>query len=868
MIPIRMRIIGFLSYKDPTEIDFTSIELACISGRNGAGKSALLDALTWSLFGQARKRDESLINSGSDFAEVTFTFEYEGNEYRVQRSMARGKSSQLDFMTRNYLPEQPHQGNLQEGSQIGSGWKSLTERTSRETQARIEEILRLDFDTFVNASFFIQGKADQFTQQSAGRRKAILSSVLGLEIWESYQTRAADQRRLLEKEVDELEGRIAEIETELSEETKRIRRVTDLDSTLQKISAVRASQESNLTNLQTAAITLSELGKLRDALSKAFERSRSSLAAIQEKVKSREAERAKFQSLLQKADEIASAHQEWLATRAELQNLDGISIQFREVEKKRSPLLEAVSAERVRLEEQIRHLFVEKSALEEKTSQLGGINAELASAEKNLMTLETAMNDRRELEISRNVFREKLAELRTENEQLKNEMDELKSRMDRLRAAGGAECPLCGQPLSDLHRSETLERLEKQGKNKGDRFRANVADIRMFDGQVLEMESRITGLKSADQDFLLVSNRITQLNEQKQGIETQARMWQASESSRLDNLEKILAQEKYALDARRELAALETSLGKLGYDFKTHEALRQSELEKRPVEEQYAALQTADAVSRRLELELVDLDVELSSQKQTIDSQEAELLKISNTIRDAERTAPDIYKAEKDLLQLREEENQTRDELGAARQKVEILVSLRSRKREHTIRRETLQKQTAKLKSLERAFGRDGVPALLIEEALPQIETKANELLDRLSAGQMNVRFLTQTGYKDKKREDMKETLDIQIIDSSGERSYEMFSGGEAFRINFAIRLALSEMLTRRKGARLQTLIIDEGFGSQDDLGRQRLIESINLVKKDFAKIFVITHIDELKDAFPSRIEVEKTDHGSTVVVH
>jgi exonuclease SbcC len=85
-----------------------------------------------------------------------------------------------------------------------------------------------------------------------------------------------------------------------------------------------------------------------------------------------------------------------------------------------------------------------------------------------------------------------------------------------------------------------------------------------------------------------------------------------------------------------------------------------------------------------------------------------------------------------------------------------------------------------------------------------------------------------------------------------------MFSGGEAFRINFAIRLALSEMLTRRKGARLQTLVIDEGFGSQDNLGRQRLIESINLVKKDFAKIFVITHIDEVKDAFPSRIRWKK----------
>jgi exonuclease SbcC len=58
-----------------------------------------------------------------------------------------------------------------------------------------------------------------------------------------------------------------------------------------------------------------------------------------------------------------------------------------------------------------------------------------------------------------------------------------------------------------------------------------------------------------------------------------------------------------------------------------------------------------------------------------------------------------------------------------------------------------------------------------------------------------------------------------------------------------------------------------QGFGSQDAQGRQRLIEAINLVKKDFAKILVITHLDELKDAFPTRIEVEKTERGSTVSV-
>ena len=131
----------------------------------------------------------------------------------------------------------------------------------------------------------------------------------------------------------------------------------------------------------------------------------------------------------------------------------------------------------------------------------------------------------------------------------------------------------------------------------------------------------------------------------------------------------------------------------------------------------------------------------------------------------------------------------------------------------------------------------------------------------------MSVRFLTQRDYKDKKRQDKKDTLDILISDAAGYREYELFSGGEAFRINFAIRLALSRVLSQRAGGRLQMLVIDEGFGSQDSEGRQRLIEIINMVRDDFARILVITHLEELKDAFPARIEVEKTPRGSTIQV-
>ena len=71
MIPLQLTLSGFLSYRDRVELDFTGFDLACIAGSNGAGKSSLLDAITWSLFGQARKRDDSLINSSEEIAEVS-----------------------------------------------------------------------------------------------------------------------------------------------------------------------------------------------------------------------------------------------------------------------------------------------------------------------------------------------------------------------------------------------------------------------------------------------------------------------------------------------------------------------------------------------------------------------------------------------------------------------------------------------------------------------------------------------------------------------------------------------------------------------------------------------------------------------------
>ncbi|QQE65069.1 hypothetical protein GFS31_17540 [Leptolyngbya sp. BL0902] len=164
------------------------------------------------------------------------------------------------------------------------------------------------------------------------------------------------------------------------------------------------------------------------------------------------------------------------------------------------------------------------------------------------------------------------------------------------------------------------------------------------------------------------------------------------------------------------------------------------------------------------------------------------------------------------------------------------------------------------------AFGRKGIQAAIIENLLPQLEAEANHLLGRLSHHQLHLRFVTQRASKGRHGKRI-ETLDILIADAQGTRPYETYSGGEAFRINFALRLALARILAQRSGLALQLLIIDEGFGSQDPQGCDQLIAAINVIAADFACILAVTHIPHLREAFPTRLDITKTVQGSQIAL-
>jgi exonuclease SbcC len=159
-------------------------------------------------------------------------------------------------------------------------------------------------------------------------------------------------------------------------------------------------------------------------------------------------------------------------------------------------------------------------------------------------------------------------------------------------------------------------------------------------------------------------------------------------------------------------------------------------------------------------------------------------------------------------------------------------------------------------------LNRDNLQATLIDEYIPVIEEEANNILHKLSDGRCS---LSMESTRDLKSGKSKETLDIIVVDNAGSRPYEFFSGGEAFRIDLAIRIGLSKVLARQAGVTLKTLIIDEGFGSQDGTSLETVMHSIYSLQSDFDLIIIVSHLSSMKEQFPVHLVVTKTSSGSII---
>ncbi|EFO79053.1 SMC domain-containing protein [Oscillochloris trichoides DG-6] len=1026
MIPTSLVIQNFMCYRAPGDaspdlrLDLDGLHVVCLSGENGAGKSALLDAITWALWGQARTPDDDLIAQGESEMRVELTFQLGDQHYRVARRRQRGGTTGKRGGTssgKTFLDLQVHDT---------TGWRPIAETGVRETQERIGDLLRMSYQTFINASFLLQGRADEFTARTPAERKQVLAEILDLGEYQALELKARERARELDGQLRGLRGKIEQLAESAGKVATWAALVRDAEAHAAQMAAqvaeaeaAQASAEARLRSLEQQAEERKRLRRELDTLRKEQHARSQELASLQTRMHAAEALVAQRSAILIGVADLARARAELVRLDDLREQYDRLSIRQNELRQQfseargelRSRLakheeqqqqLEARAAQREKIQHELdrlaaqlqelgplaleqANLIEQRALLEQQSNQINDLrhrheqlvnriqmrrdalhatcaqherslrlhdqqlaplatwHANLAAAQAATIQLaqdEALLADLRQQEQE---DLDRVSNLRAECSRLKTAADKLKANQKILADAGGA-CPVCRSELGatgiahvQAHYSQELEDLRndyseakrqadagdarlKATRSRASQLEQQIASLRQQAAQVATLEHQIhqASIWQSERSQTEALLKATQAQLAAEEYEPEAREQLAlvaaelatmsdpsAERSRIDHrlkeldrqlrerdkaeglrqarheelarieqelaalpallatiseMRRMLEQNDFAHAIYKEGVEVGASISALGYQAEAHTATRE---QVRSLEHWTQAEQELRLAEQRL-----DADRELTRKAEELQQQAALLIAQMET----EDTRLDL--ALRDLPAAQSAATQSNEALRRIRVTLQVSQQDLGEKQAYLKRAqadaEQLEREQANERALSlrqdlfaelgEAFGKKGVQAMLIESAIPQIEDEANRLLGRMTDNQMHLSIEMQ---RDTKKGDTVETLEIKIADALGTRVYDAFSGGEALRANFAVRIALSRLLARRAGARLETLVIDEGFGALDASGRERMVEAITGVQADFRRIIVITHIDELKERFPAQIEITKTAHGS-----
>ncbi len=1041
MVPLKLTVKNFLCYgEDVPPLDFEGIHVACLCGQNGHGKSALLDAITWALWGKARGRtQEELIRYGYSDMLVELEFMARDTHYRAaRRHSVSGRSRRRQGAT-----------DLQLQIYSGEGFHPITANSVRETQAKIEQITGMDYDTFINSAFLLQGRADEFTNKTAGERKEVLAKILGLDLYDRLQDKAkglADEKRvaasiiesdlermrlevsradgyqneldMVKQDTDQVSSRLEtgrqamdtlKLRTDdlrrklddLSEIDRRIPAIEgdmanlqkDMDSRQERISSYQAlleereNIEAGLLRFQRLQARYEELNRSREEfdrltkgkadLERSLDNQKARLEAHVTQLKRRiegdlrpkadalpslsrrmDEARLDLDNLAQEEGSIADKRQELQQLRARYEALNYAREQFDEMTREKASLERTLDSLKAQIEAHTAQLKrriegdlrPKADALPDLTTRMDQGRLEL----DNLAQEERGLEDKRQ---RLNGMASRIGELKAVTQQLTAEGLEIRSKLDMVQATHqDAQCPLCGTQLGPDGCERLVDNYTAQRAEKGRLYRQSESDLKAAEKEKADLDQELPKLEAALRRSQREAQGAMAVLQRQMEESTEAAAELESASRELAEESTRLEQGDFAEEERRQVAHLETRIMALGYDQAVHTRLY-SEMQEmqlltdrmeadlrlrerdaqgavavlqRRIEESTTAAAELDLAAGELAEEMARLEQDdfASEERRQLAGLEAEILTLDydqaahtrlygevqelqpyqDRYRRLEEAAANLPQEQEslerglDMYQRRQEEIQAlkdrqlemqaeaselpgwEEKLREAEGEYNILegrhgelfrrqVALENDlKRIEALERELDEKEKAArdlkdelgiYQELTDAFGKRGVQAMLIETVLPRVEDEANILLGRMTDNRMNLKLESQRERRSGRGEPI-ETLEIKISDEMGPRSYELFSGGEAFRINLALRIALSKVLAHRRGAPLPTLFIDEGFGTQDAAGRERILDVIRAIEEDFEKIIVITHLDELKEAFPARIEVQKEESGSS----
>jgi len=803
--PLRLEVEGFTSFRKRLTVDFSGLDLFAITGPTGVGKSSLIDALVFALYGQVPRVGDDykqLISHGAERLAVLLEFEAGRERYRIARTVRRaGASKQLLERLDGDEPE------------------PLADRV-KEIRIRVERILGLDYDGFTRSVVLPQGQFDEFLKGEPKERRKILVSLLDLGVYETMQKLANQRGSEARKEA----GFVAEqLERDFSDATPE---------TLEARKGELATVEGEAAGVEKALAGLAEGLTVAQKL-RAARREDQSLAEDEARERAR---RAVAEKTVAGGEAARTAAEIDVAAVAE--RIDGLGVD----EDRHTALVAA----RPRAERLCEFRDQVGRADQGRTEALRAV----ARARATRATVEVAVPAAEGARVKADAA---VAAARAKKEDVHRRHAAVVLRRG-LKA--GETCPVCEQEMPGVPKGRAPG-LDSVDKSLGRAETAARDAAAAAEAARLELQKSRTSVDGLERELAQAEDRHGELETARSAVEHDLSEagFEAEECAEPSRLLKRLQAELRTLEAARQTRA---DLEARKRALEERRATLQAELAAATAEQEGARARLEEIAGKRVAASaLVQVSLEALG---TLASREGweELGTLGDEVEALEERSRESQGRSRKLAARR----------GALRGDVERIEEKIVRASELRQKKEALDANGALLKTLADHLRANELVAWIQEEALRRLAEDGSHHLVALSQG----RYALRLGSGDVIATGSRAEQDFFVVDrwnADGVRSVKTLSGGETFLASLALALALAESLARlsaggRAVEALDSLFLDEGFGSLDGETLDTVVAALDELHGGQRLVGIVTHVRDLAERMPARLEVRR--EGATAV--
>ncbi|MDZ7370784.1 MAG: SMC family ATPase [candidate division KSB1 bacterium] len=786
------------NYRRFRELDLELPEnIIGIMGRNGAGKSTIVEAIGWILYGNRVVRTDrfdvrSLAADERDACIAEMVFVYGGQEYRIERRL-KGRQAIVE-------------------AAVWRGGHSEPEAVQdRGVNEFIENLLQLDCQSFLASVFAQQKDLDKLSSLRPEERRQTVSRLINIDRIDrareqvrrdvNEKTAIAEGKRSLAKDPHELTAKKAELLQQ------KAQLASDLDASSASVRACEEALAESKQRFEAVSLKRDQYQQWQAQIGRLVSRQ-------EEQIKNRN--RAE-----QELQQVAAAEEELAQLRPELADWEAVrSLKERlEEERQKAATLQGLFDKQkvllaTRQKEQT--ALVDAEARGREWTALNEEAQRLAAEEKSL-----------EEELAHWREREKTANAEKTAARMRGE--ELKGKLLKIQQLGPeGECPVCTQRLGERF-GDVVHNHEAQLEELREIYRRFLKEEEEARQKIAQMEEKLRQVHQARQE-----------NARKEQSASEARRRAEECAEHLQQVDEQL----------RVVESEIASLGEVQYDEEEHKRIK--ERFEYQSEQSRKASRLEERASRRKEVEanLQAAAETLRSLAEEIAAANAAQAALGYDENDFQQKKADVEQATRRLDAAREAVNSVQVELAKVERDLQNLE--REIDAQEKLRAELaeLEAEIASLKLLDELLGKFRLD--LAGRVRPLIARRASELLALTTHGRYS-------------QIDLDEDYAIRIYDGNQAFPIKRFSGGEEDLVNLCLRIAVSQVVAERVGgAPINFIVLDEIFGSQDAERRNLILEALNRLSSQFRQIFIITHIETVRDMLPVLIDVEPIDESTS----